>query len=354
MPVISYDEQSYECQDGETVLQCLTRHGVSIPSSCQSGVCQTCLMQAIRGRPPATAQQGLKDTLQAQHYFMACVCTPEEDMEVVLAGADITHLLETEVVCKESLNHDILRICLQPSEPFDYKPGQFINLYRPDGLVRSYSLASLPQRDEPLELQVRILPGGSMSAWIQDEMKLGDHPAIEGPMGSCFYLPGKPEQNILLVGTGTGLAPLWGIARDALDHGHHGQIQLYHGSYNAAGLYLMAELRALEQAHDNFIYTPCVDEADEADPEDITVGRADLVALDKHPDLKSWRIYLCGHPAMVTVMKKKAFLAGASLGDIYADPFAFSIPDEAARNGSKAAVADAAENEAAPTEAQDL
>ena len=328
MPVISYDQQPYQCQDGETVLQCLTRHGVAIPSSCESGVCQTCLMQATHGRPPARAQQGLKDTLQVQHYFMACVCLPEEDLEVVLAGADITHLIDTELVCKEALNHDILRICLQPKAPFDYKPGQFINLYRPDGLVRSYSLASLPQRDEPLELHVRILPGGSMSTWIQEELKPGDHPAIEGPVGDCFYLPGKPEQNILLVGTGTGLAPLWGIVRDALDHGHRGNIQLYHGSYNAAGLYLVDELRALERAHKNFVYTPCVDEAGDAAASDLTVGRADLVAMEAIPDLKSWRVYLCGHPSMVDIMKKKAFLAGAALGDIYADPFALSVTDK--------------------------
>ncbi len=334
MPVITYDKQLYQCADGETVLQCLRRHGVSIPSSCESGVCQTCLMQGIRGKPPALAQQGLKDTLQVQHYFMACVCVPEEEMEVVLAGADITHLLEVEVLGKEPLSDDILRIYLKPAEPFDYKPGQFINLYRPDGLVRSFSLASLPQREEPLELQVRVLPGGRMSTWIQDEMSVGDKLAIKGPVGDCFYVPGKPQQNILLVGTGTGLAPLWGIVRDALDQGHTGQIHLYHGSYTADGLYLVDELRALERAHQNFIYMPCVDEAGAAEAGDATIGRADLVALTAIPDLKSWRIYLCGHPDMVAVMKKKAFLAGASLSDIYADPFVYSATDNASKADS--------------------
>lgn len=329
MPVITYDKQSYECEDGETVLRCLTRHGVSIPSSCESGVCQTCLMRGIQGRPPAAAQQGLKDTLQAQHYFMACVCEPGEDMEVVLAGADVPHLLEAEVVAKEMLGHDILRVRLKPAQPFDYKPGQFINLYRPDGLVRSYSLASVPQRDAHLELHVRVLPEGSMSTWIRDGMRLGDTLAFEGPVGDCFYVPGRPQQNILLVGTGTGLAPLWGVLRDALAHGHTGQVRLFHGSYTASGLYLMDALHDLAHAHDNFVYTPCVDGMDNDKAAGVTVGRADLAALAAIPDLKSWRIYLCGHPEMVAVMKKKAFLAGASLSDIYADPFVYSVAGHA-------------------------
>ncbi len=325
MPVITYDKQPYACEDGETVLQCLTRHGVAIPSSCESGVCQTCLMRGVQGRPPAAAQQGLKDTLQAQHYFMACVCEPGEDMEVVLAGADVTHLLEAEVMAKSALNDDILRILLKPAQPFDYKAGQFINLYRPDGVVRSYSLASVPRQDECLELHVRVLPGGNMSTWVRDEMHPGDTVAIEGPVGDCFYVPGRPEQPILLVGTGTGLAPLWGVLRDALAQGHRGQIHLFHGSYSTAGLYLVDELRALEEAHDNFIYTPCADEPGDDMNAGVTCERADLAALAALPDLKSWRIYLCGHPDMVDVMKKKAFLAGASLSDIYTDPFVYSM-----------------------------
>ena len=39
--------------------------------------------------------------------------------------------------------------------------------------------------------------------------------------------------------------------------------------------------------------------------------------LDDHLELKVWRVYLCGYPPMV----KAAFLMGASLADIHADPF---------------------------------
>ncbi|HFQ91961.1 MAG TPA: 2Fe-2S iron-sulfur cluster binding domain-containing protein [Chromatiales bacterium] len=334
MPVITYDKQPYRCEAGETVLQCLRRHGVTIPSSCESGVCQTCLMRGIQGRPPVDAQQGLRDTLRAQRYFLACICKPGEDMEVVPEGAGVTHLLEAEVKAKEWLGTDILRVLLRPLRPFEYKPGQFINLFRPDGLARSYSLASLPQDDECLELHVRVLADGNMGTWMRDEMRPGDRLAFEGPVGDCFYVPGRPGQDILLVGTGTGLAPLWGILRDALAHGHHGRLHLFHGSRTADGLYRMDELRALERTHGNFTYTPCVDAGDTADASGITLNRADLAALEAIPALAGWRIFLCGHPEMVSVMKKRAFLAGASLNDIYADPFVHSTAGHAGSRDS--------------------
>ena len=53
-------------------------------------------------------------------------------------------------------------------------------------------------------------------------------------------------------------------------------------------------------------------------------GRADLVALTDWPNLKGWRVFLCGHPEMVKSAKKRAFLSGAAMQDIYADPFVLS------------------------------
>ena len=77
-----------------------------------------------------------------------------------------------------------------------------------------------------------------MSNWIFDEVKIGESVDIQGPSGACFYLSGAPEQGLLLIGSGTGLAPLVAIARDALNDSHSGQVRLYHGARESAGLYL--------------------------------------------------------------------------------------------------------------------
>jgi malonyl-CoA/methylmalonyl-CoA synthetase len=59
---------------------------------------------------------------------------------------------------------------------------------------------------------------------------------ISAAIGQCFYVSGRSQQPLLLVGSGSGLAPLYGIARSALAQGHEGDIWLYHGSHTVEGL----------------------------------------------------------------------------------------------------------------------
>ena len=318
MPKVTYGGQSYECGD-QSVLDCLTAQGVSVPHSCRSGVCQTCMMQAVKGKAPAQAQQGLKPTQAEQNYFLACVCHPQEDMEVVLPETRIARI-EAKVSAIEYLNSDIIGIRLKPEQPFDYRAGQFINFFKDADTSRCYSLASVPALDDDLFLNVRKIPGGQVSGWISSALRAGDKVSISPATGDCFYVPGRAEQDILLIGTGSGLAPLYGIIRDALRNGHTGRIRLYHGNYNAAGFYLTNELRKLEQDYPNFSYVPCVS-ADEA-IEGYTHGMVLEVALRENPDLAGWRVFLCGNPDMVKAAKREAYLSGAAIKDIHADPFA--------------------------------
>ena len=317
MAKVIYGGQSYECGE-HSVLDCLTAQGVAVPSSCRSGICQTCLMRAVTGEIPKRAQEGLKPTLAAQNYFMACSCFPQSDIEVVLPEAGLNRLA-ARVASVEYLNVDILGIRLDPSKPLEYKAGQFINLFKDKATARCYSLASLPALDEPLFLNVRKVPGGLVSNWLFENLKAGDEVVISEATGDCFYVPGNADQNILLIATGTGLAPLYGIVRDALMNGHKGKLSLYHGSYDTSGFYLVDELKELERLHDNFSYVPCVSEG--AAPKGYVQGMVLDAALNDHPDLSGWRVFLCGNPNMVNAAKKQTFFAGASMRDIFADPF---------------------------------
>ena len=321
MPRIRFEHHNYVVNDNESVLDGLTRQGVAIPSSCRSGICQSCLLRAVRGRPPAEAQKGIKESLRERHYFLACACKPGEDMEVALPSDDDLPRIAAQVTGKDRLNHDIIRFRLRVPQSFSYRAGQFINIHH-GGSVRSYSLASIPRGEPFLELHVQRLPGGRMSGWLHEECEVGDTLSLQGPLGDCYYTQTDAEQPLLLIGTGSGLAPLWGIARQALAQGHRGPIHLFHGSRSAAGLYLSDALHALAHTHANFHYTPCVSGAEA--PNNVTRGRANEIALARFPQLKGWQVFLCGNSAMVKQTKTKAFLGGAALKDIHADPFEFS------------------------------
>lgn len=316
MATLFYNDRKYELESGETVLDCLLRHGESAPHSCRTGVCQTCRMQAKSGEVPHESQPGIKDTLKAQGYFLACVCRPSGDMTLV---TDAAQRHAARVIELNLLSHNVMRVRIRIEGDFQYHAGQFITLFRQDGLARSFSIASL-RREGHVELHVRKIPDGRMSSWIHERMREGDSVEVQGPHGSCFYLPGNNEQPLLLAGTGTGLAPLYGIARDALEQDHQGSIDLFHGAVDHGGLYLVDALRQLAERFSNFYYHPCV-LRDVPQEVQADMGAIDDVVLAKRRNMKGYRGFLCGDPAIVERMKKRFFLAGMSVRDIHSDPF---------------------------------
>ncbi len=204
MPAIHYDGRRFSVHPGETVLDCLLRNSVAISSSCKAGSCQSCLVKGSGGPVPEFAQRGLKDTLRAQGYFLACSCRPTADITVTPAGN--RWRTPARIARLELLNHTILRVRLRAEAPFSYFAGQFVSMFREDGLARSYSLASLPFENQ-LELHIRKIPGGAMSEWLHHKAQTGARLWLQGPAGNCFYVPGNAEQPLLLAGAGTGWRP---------------------------------------------------------------------------------------------------------------------------------------------------
>lgn len=317
MTTISYQGQTYDCRDGETVLEALTRQGVNLPFSCRNGICQVCLHRCRAGEVPPRAQAGLRARLRASGYFMPCRCLPISDMTIEPPRPDDLSV-PAVVHAKEHVAPHVVRLLLEPATPFSYRPGQFVNLRRPDGLARSYSLAGLPD-DYVLELHVQRKQNGAMSNWIFDTLKVGDELEIQGPQGECFYRCDDPDAPLLLIGTGTGLAPLIGIVREALAAGHRGEIRLYHGTHAASGLYLRGAIEAMAARHVNLHYRPCV--SGDEPPGAFLSGRAHSIALRTHRDLTGFRVFLCGLPQMVQAAHEAALAQGARPEHVHVDPF---------------------------------
>ncbi len=318
MTTITIGENSYTCQTEESLLDALLRQEVDISYACKKGTCHSCMLQSLGTPPPESAQGDLKDTLKHQKFFLACRCFPEQDLSIKLPDQSEFYT-EGTIVANQMLNRNTILLSIQCQDALEYKAGQFVNLQREDGLIRSYSISNTPQETKTLEFHIRRLPGGRFSEWVHDELKIGDVIAVSEPQGHCFYLPDRKEQGILLIGTGSGLAPLAGILTDALSHGHAGPIHLFHGGREQEDLYRIDELRSLAEIHPNFYYTPCI--SGPHVPEGFSKGRANDVALNTVTDLKGWRVFLCGNPDMISQMKTVVFLKGASMKDIYTDPF---------------------------------
>ena len=317
MVQIRVADQCIECGDGETVLDALMRCGHNVPSSCRQGLCQSCLMRSVNGDPGKRAQKDVRETLRQQGYFLSCQCIPTEPLQLSLGGEEDL-FLDARIVRRRLLASTIMQFNVELRGSISCEAGQFVHLQRSDGVVRSYSVANDVNEDGFLELHVAALENGRMSQWLHREAVPGTDVRVRGGFGASYYVPGRPDQPLLLVGTGTGLAPLWGIVKRALVSSHCAEIHLYHGSSTQAGIYRIDELKELAKQHSNFHYYPCVSREQR---DGFLRGRADQNALGEHPNLSGWRVFLCGHPSMVKTMKKMTYLAGASLSDIMSDPF---------------------------------
>ncbi len=317
MTKIEYAGKSYSCREGETVLEVFMRHGVTVPFSCEHGICHVCLQRCNSGKAPEHAQQGLSEALQSKGYFLPCKCIPEGDMKIV-PPLEVDRFTEALVYKKELLTPNVCRLLLEPLSELYYHAGQFINIRSDVGDTRSYSLVSVPHIDYFMEIHVKRVNEGVVSHWIFDTLQENDVLQFHGPTGNCFYVEGEKSQPILLVCTGTGLAPLLGIAREALDSGHAGPIYLYHGSHQAQGLYRQEAMAAMAKEHPNFYPVFCV--SGEPVASGFRASRADEAAFSDHRDLSLWRVYLCGQTEMVDSAQHAALDAGASIQNIHIDP----------------------------------
>src|SRR4051812_16858802 len=107
MANIRYAGSEYPVAPGESVLDCLLRHEAAVSYSCKSGVCQACLMKSAGGNIPERAQRGLKDTLQAQGYFLACCCEPAEDLTITQPGDE--QRVPARITAIDALSPRVLR-----------------------------------------------------------------------------------------------------------------------------------------------------------------------------------------------------------------------------------------------------
>lgn len=103
-----------------------------------------------------------------------------------------------------------------------------------------------------------------MSEWLNASAQNNMRVRLRGPFGTCYYSnPDCLSFDIVLVGTGTGLAPLIGIIRSAINQCHEGSITLRQDE----DIYLAETIHALQERHPQFHFDPCVLKTDGLYPE---------------------------------------------------------------------------------------
>jgi len=129
------------------------------------------------------------------------------------------------------------------------------------------------------------------------------------PESDFSYIGSDKDSQLLLVGVGAGLAPLYKIASSATGQKHRGKIILCHVVKSNDDLYMVDELEALVRKYNNFSYVPCL-LAEE-------FSRKIIAVLDA--DKNSAVAYLCGTADIIEPLREQIFLSGVSPTNIYVD-----------------------------------
>lgn len=319
MPKVIFENKSYPNKPDETVLDTLIRSGINVPFSCKAGICHTCTMQLLNGRIEKESYKGLAKKELNNSEFLPCQCYPNDDIEIC-ALPQSSQFQQVKVQSKQLIEDDILRLIIEPKNHFHFHGGQFINLRNSLGVIRSYSIANILHAGGEIELHIKCITGGTMSEWLfltkAEDMEL----EVQGPFGDCHY-HFEVNRNLLLISTGTGLAPLIGIISEAFNNKHQGHISLYHSAKEEAGIYLHKELIALSTKHDNFSYHASVYGAESDNCSEFPLGSSSDFAFGSVNDLQNWEVHLCGNPNMVYKAQAKALSLKADPDHVFFDAF---------------------------------
>ena len=203
-----------------------------------------------------------------------------------------------------------------------YRPGQYINILLPDGGHRSFSMASRPH-PQALDFHIRRIPEGRFTSGHAARLRPGDRLTVELPHGSfCFHA--EDYRPLLMVATGTGLAPIKSILESLMDDEDCPPVSLYWGMRTEADLYLQDEIRSWPARFDDFRYVPVLSRADAG--WSGRRGHVQQAVLEDFEDLSEHAIYLCGSPAMIGDAKRAFLARNASIDHLYSDSFTFQSP----------------------------
>jgi CDP-4-dehydro-6-deoxyglucose reductase len=336
--------QSFTAAAGEPVLSAALRAGLNLPHSCKGGHCASCRARILTGDveyPEGRLPAGITAGEAQERYALLCQAYALDDLTV--ETRDVRPAPEVEVrtlPCRidsmERLADDVMAVFLKlPAvEDLRFRAGQYLDFILPDGRRRSFSIASAPADGRPIAVHVRRASAHGFTGQLFDTLRTGALLRIEGPLGQ-FWFRGESPRPVLMIGGGTGYAPLRAMLRQLLAAGDRRPMELYWGARTSYDLYEHTWLSNVAVVRPAFQYRPVLSAPEHEDPP--WTGRTGLVheaALADHSDdLAGYDVYASGPPAMVEAIRHEYVARGLPREQLYFDSFDYAPDALAAMRG---------------------
>lgn len=159
-------------------------------------------------------------------------------------------LLKIIKIIQETPDTKTLRLEI---EDFRFLPGQFIMLesnIKGRTEKRAYSISSSPSQKNYIEITVKKVKNGLVSAYIH-KLNEGNYVEIKGPYGHFIFNENK--KNHIFIAAGCGIAPLMSMIRYILDKKFDMNIVLIYSEKSYKYIIYRKELENL-QKNKNFRY----------------------------------------------------------------------------------------------------
>jgi CDP-4-dehydro-6-deoxyglucose reductase len=274
----------------------------------------------------ATLREASSLTDEEAQAGWVLTCAHAAATDVVLEVEDLSALagitpktLPARINSLDLLAPDVLRIALRlpPASPWRFLPGQSIDINSPDGVKRSYSLASDAAHSGSIELHVRHVEGGLFSAYWFGQARTNDLLRFRGPIGT-FYLRPCAGLHLVFLATGTGLAPFQSMLLQLAvmpEVERPASVTLYWGGRQLDDLYI-DPARLWRGLH----YVPVLSRA--GVQWQGARGHVQDVFLASHRQpLSDTVVYACGSSAMIDGARQSLLNAGLAPGRFHFDAF---------------------------------
>ena len=317
--------ESFEAGPDETVLEAALRQHVQLPHECTLGGCGTCRVKVNQGNVAYREfPTGLTEEEHAEGYALACQAMAESDLDLTLSRrlAPCSPASTQTLVVKSvsSLAHDVTHLVLELAQHTEliFRAGQYANVIVPGAGHRSFSMASKPHA-RLIDFHIRHIEGGQFTGARLQQLRPGDTLEAELPLGTFSYHE-DDYRPILVLATGTGIAPIKSMIESLLDDEGCPPVTLYWGARTRPDLYLHDEISSWAARLSEFRYVPVLSRAD-SDWEGRRGYVQDAAIQDLGHELAEHAIYLCGSPTMIAEAKRTLLARQASIHHIYAEGF---------------------------------
>lgn len=313
-----------------TLLDAALAAGLTLEHSCRTGRCGSCKTHVTAGQTERIRPDSYLSSSQRQDgWILTCADAARSDGALSAEDLGALHGISAKtwparIDQIDLLAPDVCRVVLRlpPNAGLKFLAGQYANIIGQDGLRRSYSMANAPQADGKLTFFVRRVDAGLMSRYWFDDARTDDLLRIDGPHGT-FFLRDVAGQDVILLATGTGIAPIKAMLADLAGRPAAQQprtLQLLWGGRVPVDLFW-----APDAAAPGLRYTPVLSRADAAWAG--ARGHVQDVLLRQAPQLYTAQVYACGSPAMLVAAQHTLLAAGLPARAFYADAFVCSDAD---------------------------